>query len=78
MRVVIDLFTGTEEGAHKTAIARRSDYLVLCPDLVEPYNYRTVALDGFMAQLNRGEVPEWLEPVPIPVEGSMKIWRIKR
>lgn len=78
MRVVIDLFTGTEEAAHKTAISRGSDYLVLCPDLVEPYNYRTVAPDGFMAQLNRGEVPEWLEPVPIPVEGSMKIWRIKR
>jgi len=78
MRVVIDLFTGTEEAAHKTAIARGSDYLVLCPDLAEPYNYRTVAPEGFMAQLNRGEVPEWLEPVPIPVEGSMKIWRIKR
>ena len=78
MRVVIETFTGTAEAAHQTAMERGSLYLALCPDLIEPYNYRTSAPDGFMAQLHRGQVPAWLEPIAIPGGGSMKIWRIKR
>lgn len=78
MRVVIETFTGTADAAYKTALKRGSLYLALCPDLVEPYNYRMAAPGGFMANLYADEVPDWLEPVAIPGEGSMKIWRIRQ
>lgn len=78
MLVVIETFTGSAEAAHRTALERGSLYLAVCPDLVEPYNYRKAAPDGFMAQLTDGDVPGWLEPVAVPGEGTMKIWRIKQ
>lgn len=76
MRAVIEVFTGSADAAHATALARGSRYLALCPNLAEPYNYAVAAPEGFMAQLLEGEEPDWLEPVAIPGEGSMKIWRI--
>jgi hypothetical protein len=78
MLVVIETFTGSAEAAHRTALERGSLYLAVCPDLVEPYNYRKAAPDGFMSQLTDGDVPGWLEPVAVPGEGTMKIWRIKQ
>lgn len=78
MRVVIQTFTGSADAAHRTALERGSLYLAVCPGLADAHNYRTAASGGFMAQLTEGDVPGWLEPVAIPGEGSMKIWRIKR
>ena len=78
MKVVIEVFTGSAEAAHATALKRGSRYVAFCPDLVETYNYQFAAPGGFMAQLNTGKVPGWLEPVSVPGNGTMKIWRIKR
>ncbi len=78
MRIVIDTFTGSAQAAHQTAVERGSRYLALCPDLVEPHKYLTAAPDGLMARLTRGDVPEWLDPVEIPGDGTMKIWRIRQ
>lgn len=77
MKVVIETFTGSAGAAHQTALERGSLYLAVCPGLAEAHYYRTAAPDGFMAQLTAGEVPDWLEPVEIPGEGSMQIWRIR-
>lgn len=78
MRVVIEMFTGSADAAHAAALQRGARYLVVCPDLVEAYNYRIFAPSGLMAQLHKGDVPGWLEPVAMPGDAALQVWRIKR
>ncbi|WP_308223014.1 hypothetical protein [Sphingomonas sp. J344] len=49
-------------------IARRYDaqYLLVCPNMAETTMYRARAKDGFYGQLAKGNVPDWLEPMPLP------------
>jgi hypothetical protein len=34
------------------------------------------ARKGFYAQLQRGQVPGWLAPVPLPKNSPFKMWRV--
>jgi hypothetical protein len=31
--------------------------------------------NGFYVQLNKGQVPAWLVPVPLPDKSPFKLWR---
>ncbi len=77
MRAVIEMFIGSPASAYAELKARGTRYLVLCPDLVEPSRYADAAPDGLMAQLLKGREPDWLEPVPVPGPGNMKVWIIR-
>jgi hypothetical protein len=44
--------------------------LLLCPGMSESTLYASQNKDGFYMQLMRGQVPAWLEPVPMP--GSLR------
>jgi hypothetical protein len=55
---------------------RGADYLVLCPRMNEMLLYAKSAPNGLAAQLARGHVPGWLEPVP--AKGPLKIYRVRR
>jgi len=76
MRAVIEMFTGSAQSARTALRARAASYIVICPDLIEPARYVDAAPDGFMAQLLAGDEPAWLEPVMVPGEGNMQIWKI--
>ena len=76
MRDVILAFTGNEAAARRYLAARGTDYLVLCPGLGEPGRYATAFPNGLMARLIEERPPAWLEPVRLPGDGSMKVWRI--
>jgi hypothetical protein len=78
MREVIEAFTSSEPGAQRWLAARGTEYLALCPDLMEPARYAKAAPDGFMAQLLEGRAPAWLEPLPVAGDGSLLLWRIRR
>lgn len=78
MRAAILAFTGSEAAAHRMLAARGTDYLVLCPDLMEPARYAEAAPHGLMAALLAERPPVWLEPVRVPDDGSLEIWRIRR
>ena len=41
------------------------DYLAVCPGAPERYNYAAYAPDGLLAALSRGEVPDFLERLPL-------------
>jgi len=62
------------------AIARRYgvDYLLICPNYSESTIYSSEAPRGFYMQLVRGQVPRWLEPVPLPANSPYRMWRVRR
>jgi hypothetical protein len=33
---------------------------------------------GFYGQLNSGQVPGWLSPIPMPADSPFKMWRVLR
>ena len=78
MRTVIDAFTGSPDQAHAIAERLRIEYVALCPDLGETALLRQWAPDGFAARLSENRAPAWLEPVPIPANSTLLIWRVVR
>jgi hypothetical protein len=54
------------------------DYVLICPGMPESTLYASQAKNGFYTQLVRGQVPGWLEPVPMPKESPYRMWRVRR
>jgi hypothetical protein len=52
--------------------------VLICPNLSETTVYRAEAPQGFYAQLTNGEIPAWLERVPLPSDSPYRMWRVKR
>ena len=76
MRVLMVTALGDETEAHAALSARGTSYVALCPSLGEPRMYTAIAPDGFVAQLAKGETPDWLEPVDLEGSNGLKLWRI--
>jgi hypothetical protein len=75
---VMRTWRGDAANARATIERYRVDYVLICPNLSESTIYRSEAPRGFYAQLANGKVPEWLEPVPLPVNSPYKMWRVRR
>jgi hypothetical protein len=75
-RAALDALIGAPDAGE--AIARRYGitYVMTCDRLTEAMLYASKAPAGLSAALARGEVPAWLQPVPI--EGStIKVFRVR-
>ncbi|MEE4288955.1 MAG: hypothetical protein V2J14_06265 [Erythrobacter sp.] len=77
MASVIGTMLGSSQAARSRLTARGSDYLALCPGLIEPQNYAGAAPQGFAADLLKGREPDWLEPVATAEGTSLKLWRVR-
>ncbi len=77
MKVLIETAIGPADEARQALAARGTAYVALCPHLGEARMYAKIAPDGFAAQLVRGEVPSWLDPVEIGVPTGLELYRIK-
>jgi hypothetical protein len=75
---VMRTFRGTADSARATIERRRIDYVLICPGLSESTVYASQAKDGFYAQLARGRIPAWLQPVPLPANSPYRMWRVVR
>ena len=78
-RQIVDVmraWRGTEANARATALRYHVDYLLICPNLSESTIYRAEAPGGFYAQLMRGKVPYWLQPIPLPDGSPYRMWRV--
>ena len=75
MRLTIDAFSGSPDQARAIMAAQGLRYLAICPKVPEMDLYRKRAPHGFAAQLKAGRIPAWLEPVPMPAEAGLKLWR---
>ncbi|MEP6239845.1 hypothetical protein [Erythrobacter sp.] len=76
MKVLIETAIGTTDNARETLRRRGSSYVAICPALYETRTYESIAPEGFVPQLANGNVPEWLEPVPVSDANGLKIWRV--
>jgi hypothetical protein len=74
---VMKAFRGNETQAHKIIAKYRSDYLLVCPNMSTATIFMAEARNGFYAQLARGRVPTWLEPVELPKNSPFRLWRVK-
>lgn len=71
------VFRGTADTAHKIMRRHGATLLLICPNLSESTIYTTQNPKGFYAQLVKGQVPDWLEPVALPARSPYRLWRVK-
>lgn len=70
-------FTGPANAFRGIAARHHAEYLLVCPNLSETTVYRARNPNGFYAQLHRGQVPSWLEPVALRAGSPLRLWRIR-
>lgn len=78
MRDVIAAYTAEPDEAETIIARHEAQYLVICTDLMEPRLFAHAAPDGLMAHLLAGDVPAWLEPVPIEGPPEFAVYRVVR
>lgn len=78
MRFAIELFLGSPEAAREALVKRGTAYVALCPGSNEVARFRSAAPDGFLAQLDEGRAPGWLQALPVPPASNLKVWRVSR
>jgi hypothetical protein len=76
MRDVIQAYMAPEGAAHAIVAAHRAGLLAICTDLGETERYVAQAPHGLMAQLVRGKVPAWLQPVNVGGPATFRVWRV--
>jgi hypothetical protein len=76
MRDHIQIFRSEPAAAHRLMQAHGIKYLAVCPKEAELGFYAKKDPKGLWAQVNKGNVPLWLEPLPARGEG-IKIWRVR-
>jgi hypothetical protein len=70
-------FRGTPENAAHEMVTRRGiDYVLICPGLSETTIYSSAAPKGFYAQLAKGQVPAWLQPIQLAQGLPYRMWRV--
>ena len=71
-------FRGDAEQAREIFAKYGSDYLLTCPNSSTTTIFLSEAPKGFYAQLDKGQVPEWLTELPLPENSPFRIWRVAR
>jgi hypothetical protein len=72
------LFRGDAANARRLLDKYRADYLMTCPNMSQATIYSSEAPKGFYVQLEKGQVPAWLQPVPLPAKSPLKLWKVVR
>jgi hypothetical protein len=73
---VMNAFRGSAEQAHRLIAKYRSNYLLICPDSSTSTIFMAETPKGFYSQLQKGEVPGWLQPVELPKNSPFKLWKV--
>jgi hypothetical protein len=73
---VMNAFRGDADQAHRLIAKYHSNYLLTCPNSSTTTIFMSETPKGFYAQLQRGEVPKWLTPVPLPKDSPFRMWRV--
>lgn len=72
----IQIFRSDPDEAHKLMQARKINYLAVCVDEEELANYKRKDPTGLWGQMSKGDVPAWLEPLPVIGKG-IRVWRVR-
>jgi hypothetical protein len=74
---VMNAWRGSADQAHAIMVGKyHSNYVLSCPKSSTTTIFMAEAPTGFYAQLERGQVPRWLKPVPLPADSPYKMWRV--
>ena len=76
IRDVIQLFMMPPAEGRQILARRHSEYLVFCPHTPESIWWSRHGPNGLAAMLNKGRVPDWLEPVDLHLR-ALRVWRVK-
>lgn len=71
-------FRGSPETAHAVMQRHGATLLLLCPGMSESTIYAAENKNGFYAQMIRGQVPPWLERMPLPQNSPFRLYRLTR
>ncbi len=70
-------FDGPPARARAIMLRHGATLLMTCPNMSESTVYRARSPNGFYSQLATGVKFDWLEPVPLPKDSPLLLWRIK-
>jgi hypothetical protein len=73
---VFNFWRGSAEQAHRIAEKYHANYVLSCPNSSTTTIFMAETPKGFYAQLQRGQVPNWLTPVQLPKDSPFKMWRV--
>jgi hypothetical protein len=73
---VMNAFRGSADQAHRLIGKYHSNYLLTCPKSSTTTIFLSEAPQGFYAQLEHGQVPQWLAPVSLPKDSPFRMWRV--
>jgi hypothetical protein len=74
---VMNAFRGPEAQAHAIIAGKyHADYLLTCPNSSTTTIFLSEAPKGFYAQLQKGQVPAWLQPIALPRDSPFRMWRV--
>ncbi|MEO7815270.1 MAG: AcrB/AcrD/AcrF family protein [Sphingomicrobium sp.] len=71
------LFRGSPDNARRLLAKYHADYLMTCPMFSQATVFSAEAPKGFYAQLEKGQVPTWLDRVDLGPTSPLKLWRVK-
>ena len=72
------MFRGTPDNARVLIDKYHADYVMTCPMMSQSTVFMAQAPKGFYGQLEKGQIPAWLEPVDLGKDSPLKLWRVKR
>lgn len=75
---VIRVFMGNPDYARRVALTTQAAYLAYCPGLRELQKYARANPASLTAALDKGQVPEWLKPLPGNKGDVLRLYRIVR
>jgi hypothetical protein len=73
---VMNAFRGSADQAHRIIAKYHSNYVLDCPNSSTTTIFMAEAPKGFYAQLQHGQVPDWLAPVKLPEGSPFRMWRV--
>ena len=74
---VMNAWRGSAEQAHRIIVDKyHSTYVLSCPDSSTTTIFMSEVPNGFYGQLEDGDVPKWLQPVPLPKDSPYKMWKV--
>jgi hypothetical protein len=74
---VMNAWRGSAEQAQQIIVGKyHSNYVLSCPKSSTTTIFMSETPKGFYGQLQRGQVPKWLQPVQLPKDSPYKMWRV--
>jgi hypothetical protein len=74
---MIHTMLGAPQAVRDILRDRKVDYIVMCAGGYEQIEFSQQAPDGLAARLNRGEVPDFLQPLDLGPSSKLVAWRVE-